>query len=147
MTRSLHRDVKHAVEKEQAIKLIRAIVEIGSERRNSRSGTVRLSDPVMRAFIAVAEHTEDPFRPICIETLAEIRMYCHFLVHSPLIDTLLVEVSSDRYRSSSEDRRYTIPGTCTWRRSLGNGAKPRGDVPLYCRLTQDKSISPSWIGP
>lgn len=37
-------------------------------------GVVPLSEPVMRAFIAVAEHVEDPFRPICILTLTEIRM-------------------------------------------------------------------------
>lgn len=71
------RDNKHAVEKEQAVKLIRTIVEIGSQRRDSPSvpgfGTVPLSEPVMRALVAVAEHVEDPFRPICVQTLAEIR--------------------------------------------------------------------------
>ena len=29
----------------------------------------------MRAVIAVAEHAEDPFRPIFIQTLAEISMF------------------------------------------------------------------------
>lgn len=74
--RSLARDIKHAKEKEQAIKLIRTIVAVGSERHDQHgapgSGTVPLSEPVMRAFIAVAEHAEDPFRPICVQTLAEI---------------------------------------------------------------------------
>jgi rapamycin-insensitive companion of mTOR len=72
------------VEKEQVIKLIRAIVEIGSERRDSPAGSgtgsVPLSEPVMRALIAVAEHVDDPFRPICILTLTEIRgciVSCH----------------------------------------------------------------------
>jgi rapamycin-insensitive companion of mTOR len=77
----LTRDNKHAVEKEQVIKLIRAIVEIGTERRDSPvaagAGTVPLSEAVMRALIAVAEHTEDPFRPICVQTLAEIREFGH----------------------------------------------------------------------
>ena len=78
--RSLTRDKLHAVEKEQVIKLLRAIVEIGSERHDSPSGTgtVPLSEPVMRALIAVAEHAEDAFRPICIETLAEIRKHVFF---------------------------------------------------------------------
>jgi rapamycin-insensitive companion of mTOR len=75
--RTLARDNKHAVEKEQVIKLVRAMIEIGSERRDAHStagsGTVPLSEPVMRAIIAVAEHAEDPFRPICVQTLAEIR--------------------------------------------------------------------------
>ncbi|KAI0697900.1 Rapamycin-insensitive companion of mTOR, N-term-domain-containing protein [Cytidiella melzeri] len=76
LVRSLARDNKHVVEKEQAIKLIRAIVEIGSLRRGPGaavgSGTVPLSDPVMRAFMAIAEHPDDPFKSICIQTLVEI---------------------------------------------------------------------------
>ncbi|KAJ7675763.1 Rapamycin-insensitive companion of mTOR, N-term-domain-containing protein [Mycena polygramma] len=74
--KSLTRDNKHTLEKEQAIKLIRTIVEVGTVRNESRGvggcGTVPLSGAVMRAFVAVAEHAEDPFRLICIETLAEI---------------------------------------------------------------------------
>ncbi|KAJ7175920.1 Rapamycin-insensitive companion of mTOR, N-term-domain-containing protein [Mycena filopes] len=76
MIKSLTRDNKHTMEKEQVIKLIRTIVEIGTVRNESRgaggSGTVPLSGAVMRAFVAVAEHAEDPFRLICIQTLAEI---------------------------------------------------------------------------
>jgi rapamycin-insensitive companion of mTOR len=65
------------VEKEQVIKLIRKIVAIGSERRDPHdavgSGNVPITEPVMRAFIAVADSAEDPFRSICVQTLAEIR--------------------------------------------------------------------------
>jgi large subunit ribosomal protein L17e len=64
------------MEKEQVIKLIRTIVEVGTVRNEFRGaggcGTVPLSGAVMRAFVAVAEHAEDPFRLICIQTLAEI---------------------------------------------------------------------------
>lgn len=66
------------MEKEQVIKLIRAIVEIGSERRRPgaanacASGAVPLSSAVMRSVIAVAESADDPFRPICLQTLTEI---------------------------------------------------------------------------
>lgn len=77
MIRTLTRDNKHAIEKEQAIKLIRAIVEIGTVRSESPvsngTGIVPLSEAVMRTVIAVAEHPEDPFRLICIQTLSEIR--------------------------------------------------------------------------
>ncbi|KAJ7044185.1 Rapamycin-insensitive companion of mTOR, N-term-domain-containing protein [Mycena alexandri] len=73
MIKSLTRDNKHTMEKEQVIKLIRTIVEVGTVRNESRGrGTVPLSGAVMRAFVAVAEHAEDPFRLICIQTLAEI---------------------------------------------------------------------------
>ena len=65
------------MDKEQVIKLIRAIVDLGSERHLSHSGvgagSVPLSDAVMRALIAVAEYPEDPFKPICVQTLTEIR--------------------------------------------------------------------------
>ncbi|KAF8195553.1 Rapamycin-insensitive companion of mTOR, N-term-domain-containing protein [Pholiota molesta] len=74
--KSLLRDNKCAVEKEQAIKLIRTIVEVGTVRRDAETnggpGVVPISETVMRAIVAVAEHPEDPFRLICIQTLAEI---------------------------------------------------------------------------
>lgn len=76
--RSLTLDNKNTVEKEQVIKLIRAIVEIGSHRVESQistpSGKVMLSEAVMRAIVAVAEQPDDPFKNICVQTLAEIRM-------------------------------------------------------------------------
>lgn len=77
--RSLSRDNKFAVEKEQVIKLIRAIVQIGAEQRTPYKATsasrVSLPEPVLRAFIAVAEHVDEPFRQICVLTLAEIRKW------------------------------------------------------------------------
>jgi rapamycin-insensitive companion of mTOR len=76
IVKSLARDNKHAVEREQVIKLIRAVVDIVSEKRDRRGNTgsnlVPLSEPIMRAFVAVAEHAEDPFRQICVQTLAEM---------------------------------------------------------------------------
>ncbi|KAG8875681.1 hypothetical protein FRB97_004816 [Tulasnella sp. 331] len=76
MVRSLARDNKHAVEKEQVIKLIRAHVEVGSSRRSPAVGVgssaVPLSNAVMRALISVAEHPEDQFRHVVLATLAEI---------------------------------------------------------------------------
>jgi len=76
ITRSLALDIKHTVEKEQAIKLIRTIVAIASQKRGSThvscTGAVLLSERVMRAFIAVAEQPDDPFRHVTVQTLAEI---------------------------------------------------------------------------
>lgn len=104
VVRSLARDCnKCAVEREQVVKLVRAIVEIGSEKRVPSSyaagggagggggvggggvggvgaGKVPLSHAVMRAVIAVAESPEDPFKAICMETLAEI---CEFGLFHP----------------------------------------------------------------
>ncbi|KAG1822809.1 Rapamycin-insensitive companion of mTOR, N-term-domain-containing protein [Suillus subaureus] len=76
IVKSLARDNKHAIEREQVIKLIRTIVDIVSEPRDRRgitgTKTIPLSEPIMRAFVAVAEHAEDLFRPICVQTLAEM---------------------------------------------------------------------------
>ncbi|CAA7271328.1 unnamed protein product [Cyclocybe aegerita] len=76
IVKSFLRDNKHAVEKEQAIKLIRMMVEISTSGRDAEAktapGSIPISETVMRAVIAVAEHAEDPFRLICIQTLAEI---------------------------------------------------------------------------
>lgn len=58
------------------IKLLRAIVEIGSSRRGPGAavgcGSVPLSEAVMRAFMAVAEQPDEPFKLICLQTLTEI---------------------------------------------------------------------------
>ncbi|EKM79491.1 hypothetical protein AGABI1DRAFT_120880 [Agaricus bisporus var. burnettii JB137-S8] len=78
IVKSLTRDNKFAVEKEQAIKLVRTIVEVGTTHRDSpvSSGVavIAISDAVLRAITAVAENIDDPFRTICIETLTEIRV-------------------------------------------------------------------------
>jgi rapamycin-insensitive companion of mTOR len=79
LLRTLAKDNKHAIEKEQAIKLIRAVVEIGSENGGQPTavgfGSVPLSETVMRGIVAIAEQPEDPFKTICIQTLIEIRSY------------------------------------------------------------------------
>ncbi|KAF8627432.1 hypothetical protein AX17_006246 [Amanita inopinata Kibby_2008] len=76
IVKSLCRDSKHAVEKEQVIKLIRAIIEIGTIRPETTTASanriVPLSESIMRSLIAIAEQVDDPFRPVCIQTLAEI---------------------------------------------------------------------------
>lgn len=78
LVRSLALDIKHTVEKEQAIKLIRTFATIGSQKRGSPHvaclGAVPLSERVMRAFVAVAEQPDDPFRPIAVQTLTEIML-------------------------------------------------------------------------
>ncbi|KAI8986238.1 Rapamycin-insensitive companion of mTOR, N-term-domain-containing protein [Trametes punicea] len=113
IVKTLSRDSKHAVEKEQVIKLIRIIVDIGSERRSSHSGvgsgTVPLSDAVMRALIAVAEYPEDPFKPICVQTLTEI-LLLHALAEGPLEMAPLLSAAFLHIIDSPETRAYLHPG-------------------------------------
>lgn len=58
----------------------------GSTEINFRPGSVQLSEVVVRSIIAVAEHVEDPFRLVCIETLTEIRAYT-FITFDYLINS------------------------------------------------------------
>lgn len=75
--RSLARDNKHHLEKEQAIMLIRAMANVSnsiSERRSGAGcGSIPISEAVIRAVIAIADQSEDPFKGVCLVTLAEIR--------------------------------------------------------------------------
>lgn len=62
---SLIKDRKADVEREQALKFVRAFLD-------TKDGVRELSRAVVRTIAAVAEHAEDRLRPICLETLAEI---------------------------------------------------------------------------
>ena len=134
--RSLCRDNKHTVEKEQIIKLIRAIVEIGSERHPAHSaigsGTVPLSDAVMRALIAVAEYPEDPFKPICVQTLTEICMLPD-TEQVRLVELLIIHIrSADRYRANGANGRHSS----ALARSCG-GSSRDGAPALGCVLAHN----------
>ena len=65
MTRSLIKERKADVEREQALKFVRAFFEV-------KDGVKEISRSVVRTIAAVAEHGEDRLRSMCIETLAEI---------------------------------------------------------------------------
>lgn len=52
------------MEREQALKFVRAFLDV-------KDGVKELSRSVVRTIAAVAEHTEDRLRAICLETLAE----------------------------------------------------------------------------
>lgn len=62
---SLAKDRKADVEREQALKFVRAFLDV-------KDGAREISRAIIRAIVSVAEHAEDRLRPICIETLAEV---------------------------------------------------------------------------
>lgn len=64
-TSSLIKERKADVEREQALKFVRAFLEV-------KDGVQEVSRAVVRTIASVAEHGEDRLRSICIETLAEI---------------------------------------------------------------------------
>jgi rapamycin-insensitive companion of mTOR len=61
----LIKERKADVEREQALKFVRAFLEV-------KDGVHEISRAVVRTITAVAEHSEDRLKTICIETLAEI---------------------------------------------------------------------------
>ena len=63
--RSLVKDRKADVEREQALKFVRAFLDV-------KDGVREISRAVVRTIAAVAEEHEERLRSICIETLAEI---------------------------------------------------------------------------
>jgi rapamycin-insensitive companion of mTOR len=84
--RSLIKERKADVEREQALKFVRAFLEV-------KDGVRELSRGVVRTVVAVAEHAEDRLRAISIETLAEIMIRDPALLIAagglrPLIDAL-----------------------------------------------------------
>ncbi|KAK0646435.1 Rapamycin-insensitive companion of mTOR, N-term-domain-containing protein [Cercophora newfieldiana] len=65
VTWSLIKDRKSDVEREQALKFVRAFLDV-------KDGAREISRAVVRTIAAVAEEHEERLRPICLETLAEI---------------------------------------------------------------------------
>ncbi|KAH6841160.1 Rapamycin-insensitive companion of mTOR, N-term-domain-containing protein [Chaetomium sp. MPI-CAGE-AT-0009] len=65
VTWSLIKDRKADVEREQALKFVRAFLDV-------KDGVREISRAVVRSIAAAAEEPEERLRPICIETLAEI---------------------------------------------------------------------------
>ncbi|PSN67157.1 hypothetical protein BS50DRAFT_573900 [Corynespora cassiicola Philippines] len=62
---SLVKESKASVEREQALKFVRAFLDV-------KGGVEEISRAVIRIIVAVAEHTDDRLRNIAILTLAEI---------------------------------------------------------------------------
>lgn len=63
--RTLTKDYRCQIERIQAIRLVRSFLDIPG-------GVLEISVGVIRAFVALAEQSDDSLRNICIETLAEI---------------------------------------------------------------------------
>lgn len=62
---SLVKDSKASVEREQALKFVRAFLDV-------KDGVYEISPSIVRIIVAVAEHSDDRLRAMCIMTLAEM---------------------------------------------------------------------------
>lgn len=65
VTLSLVKKGKALLEREQAIKFVRAFLDV-------KDGVHEISVAIVRSFVAIAEHHEDRLRNMCLLTLAEI---------------------------------------------------------------------------
>lgn len=65
VTLSLVRKGKALLEREQAVKLVRAFLDV-------KDGVYEISCCVVRSLVAIAEHQEDPLKNMCLLTLAEL---------------------------------------------------------------------------
>lgn len=70
------RDDRHITEKEQALKLMRAIMDVQYAGDiggvNTNHGDSCLNTSVVRAMVAAAEHTDDKLSSVYLETLVEL---------------------------------------------------------------------------
>ncbi|KAI9833658.1 MAG: hypothetical protein M1826_006749 [Phylliscum demangeonii] len=91
---SLVKEGKANVEREQALKFVRAFLDV-------KDGVEEISCAVLRTVVSVADHDEDRLRSICIETLAEI------LIRAP---ALVVAAGGIRTLTASlTDGKYEVP--------------------------------------
>ncbi|KAJ3033210.1 hypothetical protein HDV00_006653 [Rhizophlyctis rosea] len=65
--RALTRDQRYDVEREQALKLVRTLLDIPG-------GVELLPQSIVRTIIAVAEQSDDKMRNVSLETLCEFGM-------------------------------------------------------------------------
>ncbi|KAJ3298719.1 hypothetical protein HK104_010434, partial [Borealophlyctis nickersoniae] len=64
IVRALTRDQRFDVEREQALKLVRGLIDI-------RGGVELLPQSVIRTIVAITEQPDDKFRGVCVETICE----------------------------------------------------------------------------
>ncbi|KAK9477400.1 Rapamycin-insensitive companion of mTOR, N-term-domain-containing protein [Lipomyces japonicus] len=115
--KSLAKDNKFNIEREQAIKFIRAYAEIPN-------GVDELSLGIVCALVAVAEQEEDRIRGIAIETLAELLVFdpnkvsaaggiktlCKTLANGPYVLSDTISIAFVYLLDRPDTRKYIWPG-------------------------------------
>lgn len=94
VTISLLKDHKATVEREQALKFVRAFLEVSD-------GFAELSKLVIRTVISVADHVDDKLNGLAIETLAELLLRDpKTLVETDGLPSLLSAFADGKYQAS-----------------------------------------------
>ena len=86
---TLLRDNRFEAEREQALKLIRAIMAAGAEPSANGSGSAPthpdlISPGTVRALVSCAEHTNDKLRHLALQTLTELGEWARCLPREAL---------------------------------------------------------------
>lgn len=114
---SLVKDRKADLEREQALKFVRAFLDV-------KNGVCEISRAIVRTIVSVADQPEDKLRAICIETLAEILVKDpRLLISCGGISSLSEAMSDGSYKApeslanvllylldSPHKRKYLRPG-------------------------------------
>ena len=91
---SLVKESKASIEREQALKLVRAFLDV-------KDGVKEIAVAVVRIIVAMAEHSDDRLRSICVLTLAEILIRdSHLLASAGGIGTLTDALGDGSYLAS-----------------------------------------------
>lgn len=93
LIRTFSRDARFTIEKEQALKLVRCIMECAS--LDKHEGDALISVSVIRAMCAALEHGEERLRSLYIETLAELVLHDVDLVIRSGAMRILLNVAGD----------------------------------------------------
>ncbi|KAJ1549946.1 hypothetical protein HK096_009546, partial [Nowakowskiella sp. JEL0078] len=67
VVKALTRDARYDLEREQALKYVRGLIDIPD-------GVESISPAIMRVLISISEQPDDKFRNICLETICEISL-------------------------------------------------------------------------
>lgn len=117
LTRTLLRDNRCSSEKEQALKLVRWVMECGAQSAQDVDAGKLVTENVVRAMAAAAEQHDEALRYLCIETLGELALLdIDSLAEANAIRTLL-HATSDTARELAPELLATLlvlvdkPGT------------------------------------
>lgn len=167
--RTFSRDQKQVIEKVQALKLVRRVIDLSltsfpttstGTGTSSGKGTSRLrvplSDTIVRTLVSVAENADDSFRLVVLETLAEIGTSTSL----PLSNTLakaqaltgppfsLLQLRSSRHRRLPPPPVECPPSTppVFLRRTFLPLPLYRARLPTHRRLSHNPSCTSSRVG-
>ncbi|KAI9723131.1 MAG: hypothetical protein M1828_004379 [Chrysothrix sp. TS-e1954] len=132
---SLVKETKASVEREQALKFVRAFLDV-------KDGIAEISRAVVRTLVAIAEQGDDRMKHICILTLAEVLIRDASLVVSANGITLLADALAEGQHYPCESLTHAflfLLETPERRRHLSSGYEIEGPFSAFTDVTAHSS--------